>query len=185
MHTWNRKTLLWRQFLDETAKCVENNINTTDSRRNNWQNFIKFGLLFPHTTLAKIKNVSYKYLAVFAKKNCVKFQFFLNAPFMWNCPIAFPLSIGHGEKKLEFSGFFIMSSFVLCDTLSDYLERPNNSDSNISHCCHWRHVYILVALVCNSCAELTELILNVQKYSDKWLWSQLKIIHPYCFSITY
>ena len=45
------------------------------------------------------------------------------------------------------------------------------------------HVYILVALVCNSCADLTELILNVQKYSDKWLWSQLKIIHSYCFSI--
>ena len=63
---------------DETAKCVENNINTTDSCRNNRQNFIKFGLLFPHTTLVKIKNVSYKYLAVFAKK----FQFFLNAPFM-------------------------------------------------------------------------------------------------------
>ena len=70
MHIWNRKTLLWKQFRDETAKCVENNINTTDSWRNNWQNFIKFGLLFPHTTLVKIKNVSYKYLAVFAKKLC-------------------------------------------------------------------------------------------------------------------
>ena len=77
--------------------------------------------------------------------------------------------------------FFIMSSFVLCDTLSGYLERPNNSDSNIIHCCNRRHVYILVALV----QRLTELILNVQKYSDKWLWSQLKIIHSYCFSITY
>ena len=58
-------------------------------------------------------------------------------------------------KKIEFSSFFIMSSFVLCDTLSGYSERPNNSDSNISHCCNRRHVYILVALVCNSCAELT------------------------------
>ena len=77
-----------------------------------------------------------------------------------------------------------MSSIVLCDTLSGYLERPNNSDSNISDCCNRRHVYILVALVCNSCAELTKSILNVQKYSDKWLWSQLKIIHSYCFSIT-
>ena len=66
------------------------------------------------------------------------------------------------EKKREFSSFFIMSSFVLCDTLSGYLERPNNSDSNISHCYHRRHVYIRVALVCNSCAELTEIILNVQ-----------------------
>ena len=70
IQVWNKKTLLWRQFRDETAKCVENDINTTDSWRNNWQIFIKFGLLFPHTTLVKIKNVSYKYQAVFAKKLC-------------------------------------------------------------------------------------------------------------------
>ena len=37
------------------------------------------------------------------------------------------------KKIHEFSGFFIMSSFVLCDILSGYLERPNNSDSDISH----------------------------------------------------
>ena len=35
------------------------------------------------------------------------------------------------KKNLAF-----LSNFVLCDTLSGYLERPNNSDSNISHCCH-------------------------------------------------
>ena len=31
---------------------------------------------------------------------------------------------------------FLNSIFVLCDTLSVFLEKPNNSDSNISHCCH-------------------------------------------------
>ena len=74
------------------------------------------------------------------------------------------LSIVHVTKR-ELSSFFIMSSFALCDSLSGYLKRPNNSESNISHCCHWMHVYIIVALVCNSYAEL--IILNMQKYSDK------------------
>ena len=48
--------------------------------------------------------------------------------------IELPLSIVH-EKNLS---FFIISSFVLCDTVSGCLGRPNNSDSirNISHCCH-------------------------------------------------
>ena len=36
--------------------------------------------------------------------------------------IALPLSIVHGEQS-EFSSFFIMSSFVPCDTLYGYLER--------------------------------------------------------------
>ena len=40
------------------------------------------------------------------------------------------------KKTLNLVVFLIMSSFVLCDTLSGYLERPNNSDSNIRHCCH-------------------------------------------------
>ena len=86
MHIWNRKE--WRQFGDETAKCVENNINTTDSWGNNWQNFIKFGLLLPHTTPAKIKNVSYKYLAVFVKKLCKvsifpKCTLYMKLPLSW------------------------------------------------------------------------------------------------------
>ena len=63
------------------------------------------------------------------------------------------------EKNVNLVAFYHVK---LCDTSSGYLERLNNSDSNISHCCHSRHVYILVA-------ELTELISNVQKYLDKWL----------------
>ena len=98
--------------------------------------------------------------------------------------IALLLSIVHGKKR-EFSIFFLMSSFVLCDTLSGYLERPNNSDSNISHCCHRK------ACVYSCCTGLQFMCrvdgnhFKCAKYSDNWLWSQLKIIHSYCFSITY
>ena len=51
------------------------------------------------------------------------------------------------QLSMEFSSLFY--HVKLCDTLSGYSERPNNNDSNFSHCFHWRHVYILVSLVCN------------------------------------
>ena len=68
-----------------------------------------------------------------------------------------------------------MLSFVLCDT---YLVI-------------WKGLIIVtviqvIAVIEGMCIFLlTELILNVQKYSDKWLWSKLKMTHSYCFSITY
>ena len=134
-------------------------------------------LLFEHEILLVFHLFLYFVLipwhTMYADSSILRRYYILSILFV----IALPLSIVHG-KKLEFSGFFIMSSFLLCDTLSGYLERPNNSDSNISHCCHWRHVYSLVALVCNSCAELTVLILNVWKYSDKGVVESIKN-HPF------
>ena len=127
-------------------------------------------LVFHLFLLFRINSMTYNLYRQFNVRKVLHIiYFFCYCIAFVNCP---------WKKKLNLVAFYHIN-FVLCDTLSGYLERPNNSDSNISHCCLWRHVYILVALVCNSCAELTELILNVQKYSDKHdkrLWSQLTII---------
>ena len=82
-------------------------------------------LVFHLFLLFRINSMTYDLNRIFSESTTY-YLFFL----LLHC--LFQLSM----KKNEFSGFFIMSSFALCDTLSGYLERPNNSDSNISHCCH-------------------------------------------------